>query len=148
MKVFAIFLVAMALYASAARAANKPYVEFYAVVGCASGGAVPRHNPALGLDVCISPRHLLGGADVVGLALVDQPAGEALGIKLGPAGATALYHFSRENIGHQMAILIDGKLVSAPVIQSVLQGDRISVVGLTHGQIVALVARFKAPPPI
>ena len=148
MRIFAALLLTMALCASAARAAVKPYVEFYAVVDCSSGGAVPRRNPSLGLDVCLSPRHLLGGMDVVGLALVDQPSGEALGIKLGPAGATALYHFSLESIGHQMAIMIDGKLVSAPVIQSVFQGDRITIVGLTHGQIMALVARFKAQPLI
>ncbi len=148
MRVFATVLLTMALCAPAVRAAEKPHVDFYAVVDCSSGGAVPRRNPSLGLDVCLSPRHLLGGADVVGLALVDQPSGETLGIKLGPAGATALHYFSLENIGHQMAVVIDGKLVSAPVIQSVMQGDRLTINGLTHGQIVALVARFKAQPPI
>jgi len=148
MRIFAALLLAMALCAPAVQAANKPYVEFYAVVDCSSGVAAPRYNPSSGLDFCLSPRHLLGGADVLGLALVDQPDGEMLGIKLGPAGATALYRFSLENIGHRLAIMIDGKLVSAPTMLSVMQGDRITINGLTHGQIVALVARFKARPPI
>lgn len=148
MKVFATFLLAMAFCASAARAVDKPNIEFYAVVDCSSDGAVPRHDPSAGSDICLSPRHLLGGRDVVGLASVDQPAGEMLGVKLGPAGAAALHYFTLENVGHRMAIVIDGKLVSAPTILSVLSGDRAFINRLTHSQIAGLVARFYARQPI
>jgi preprotein translocase subunit SecD len=148
MKVFVASLLAGALCASVARAADKPNIEFYAVIDCSPGDAAPRRDPSSGSDICLSPRHLLGGTDVVGLASVDQPAGEVLGVKLGPVGAAALHHFTLENVGHRMAIMIDGKLLSAPTILDVISGDRAYIDHLTHNQIASLVARFYAQPPI
>jgi preprotein translocase subunit SecD len=148
MKVFVASLLACTLCASAARAADKPNIEFYAVIDCSSGDVAPRRDSSLGSDICLSPQHLLGGTDVVGLALVDQPAGEVLGVKLGPAGAAALHYFTLKNVGHRMAIVIDGKLLSAPTILSVISGDRAYINRLTHGQIARLVARFYARQPI
>ena len=90
----------------------------------------------------------IGGAEIRSAFAARQLDGEVLGVKFNAAGAAAFHNFSSAHFGKRMAILIDGKLVSAPTLMSVFSGDTIFIPNLTHPQIVRLVERFKALPPI
>ena len=69
---------------------------------------------------------------------------------LNDAGTTRFGEITRENIGHRLAIILDGELQSAPVIRSAIEGGRGQITGQfdvkeAHDLASALENPLKAP---
>ncbi len=74
---------------------------------------------------------VLTDQDVIGANVVDQESEIALEILLNKRGAKAFEDLTRrtmENRG-QVAILVEGKLISAPSVRAVITGGTLQVIG-------------------
>jgi len=84
----------------------------------------------------------------IGYGQMNQP--EVL-IEFDDAGAKVFARVTRENVGRQMAIILDGVVYSAPVIRDAITGGRASISGsFTHSEANELRAilrsgKLKAP---
>jgi preprotein translocase subunit SecD len=62
--------------------------------------------------------------------ITNQPAGKPwIQITFTDAGAKRFAKVTRQNIGKQLAIIIDGRLYSAPTIRSEIRGGRAEITG-------------------
>lgn len=70
--------------------------------------------------------------------------GEAeIGVTLTKAGAKRLAQVTREHVGTRLAILLDGKICSAPVVQAEITGGVISIPGsFSQAEATAIAERL------
>ena len=79
-----------------------------------------RHAVAATDDVVfVSPQPVLTGRDITKVSFYKDDNGHPMiGFTLTDEGGAKMWKATSENIGNRLAILLDGKVVSAPVIQS------------------------------
>lgn len=131
-----------------ALAQAQPELAFYGAHVCAAGTAGAQAAPDGGETLCLDPQPVFGGAAITAVSRdVDAASGQETAIvTLGETASTLLYAFTYANPGQHMAVTLDGKLVSAPMITAPDRSGQLTVYGLSHAQIVALMARYgKAP---
>lgn len=82
-------------------------------------------------------------------ARVEDYSGQpAMEIRLNEAGTEKFARATRANIGKKIAIIGNGKLLAAPVVQSEISGGRLTVSGnFTFDEINALVNRIRKDIP-
>jgi preprotein translocase subunit SecD len=132
-----------------ALAQAQPDLAFYGAHPCAAGTAGAQVEPAGGETICLDPKPLFGGTAITAVsrdvdAVSDQ---ETAIVTLGETASTLLYAYTYTNPGQRMGVTLDGALVSAPMITAPIRSGQLTVYGLSHAQIVALVARFAAKTP-
>ncbi len=66
----------------------------------------------------LAPTPLLTGADIAAAEVVESYFGPGVSFTLTKQGEATMRAFTREHIREHLAIIIDGRLVSAPIIQS------------------------------
>ena len=79
----------------------------------------------------------------------DEAGRRAVEFELQEEGAQLFAEYTRNNVGRQFAIVLDGEIVSAPVIRSAITGGRGQISGsFTQSEVTALVTvlRFGALP--
>ena len=147
MKFAATILIAMLTLPAWAQ--TKPELAFYAAHACAAGTAGAQTDLEDGETLCLDPQPVFGGAAITAVSSdVDKETGQETAIvTMGQSGSTLLYAFTYANAGHKMAIVLDGKLVSAPFISSPNGAGQVTVHGLSHAQIAALIARYQGKTP-
>jgi len=82
-------------------------------------------------------------------AVTDPVAGRQLVLTLTADGQRALYDVTGENVGRKLAIVLDGTVWTAPIIDRRIDGDRFAIAmppALPPAQLDALVARFTCRP--
>ena len=132
-----------------ALAQAQPDLAFYGAHACAADAAGAKADPAGGEAVCLDAKPIFGGKAITAVsrdvdAASDQ---ETLIVTLGESASTLLYAYTYSNPGQRMAVTLDGKLVSAPMITDPVRSGQLTVYGLSHAQIVALLARYGAKTP-
>ncbi|MDB5735294.1 MAG: hypothetical protein JWP16_308 [Alphaproteobacteria bacterium] len=142
-------LALIAMLASPALAQPQPDLAFYGTHGCAVGTVEAQTDPEDGETLCLDPKPLFGGNAITAVSPdVDKETGKETAIvTLGQSASTLMYAFTYSNAGHKMGVVLDGKLVSAPFISSPNGAGQVTVYGLSHAQIVALIARYEAKTP-
>ncbi len=81
---------------------------------------------------------LFSGAEIdQAYASTDDKGARAVGFKLKSKGATLFGDYTSKNVGNFFAIVLDGNVVSAPVIQSAITGGSGIITGGTTGFTVA-----------
>jgi preprotein translocase subunit SecD len=132
-----------------ALAQAQPELAFYGTHGCAVGAVEAQTDPDDGETLCLDPKPLFGGTAFTAVSPdVDKETGKETAIvTLGQSASTLMYAFTYANAGHKMGVVLDGKLVSAPFISSPNGAGQVTVYGLSHAQIVALIARYAAKTP-
>lgn len=91
-------------------------------------------------------------AETVALEVAEARAGmdstsgaPALHIELSAAGRKAFGDFTIRNVGTQIDVLLDGKVLTSPYIQSPITGGSLMINGnFTAEEIEAMVARIRA----
>lgn len=81
---------------------------------------------------------------------VDETGQPFLGIRMDERGAKLLGPLTRANVGNRMALLIDGKVLSAPIIRSEIATHAMVSGNFTAKEVQALAAainRTMRPPP-
>jgi len=88
-------------------------------------------------------RPIVDAKDVRSATVAETPAKEpALSVVLGGAGSANLDGFAERNQGQRLAIVADGTLVSAPVMQFTSFAGRIQVTGLSKEKTDDLFRRL------
>jgi preprotein translocase subunit SecD len=88
-------------------------------------------------------RPIVDARDVRSATVAETPAKEpALSVVLGGTGSANLDGFAQRNQGRRLAILADGTLVSAPVVQFTSFAGRIQVTGLSKEKTDDLFRRL------
>ncbi len=123
-------------------------------ITCAALDARPAAaTEALGDQVVaceISTKYLLGPAEVLGTdvekATVDNGAnGWGVVVEMTPAGKDKFAALTRRAVQKQVAILLDGRVVSAPTIQEPITGGAVEIHGkFTRAKAVSLAASLQS----
>lgn len=139
----------IAMLALPAWAQTQPELAFYGVHACAADTAGAQADPESDGTLCLDPQPLFGGTGITAVSPdVDKETGKETAIvTLGQSASTLMYAFTYANAGHQMGVVLDGKLVSAPFISGPNNAGQVTVSGLSHAQIVALIARYQGKAP-
>lgn len=79
--------------------------------------------------VYVSERVVLSNADVKSARVVSGQAGPQIEIVFTETGAARFTSATEQNIMKPLAILVDGKLLSAPIVREKITGGRVVISG-------------------
>ena len=145
MRAWVIGVLALAGFVPGADAAGKPVIEIHAVVDCQAADSVKPADPAADGD-CLARAALVKGADFTGIGHVRFGRGQdMLVLAMNDPARRRFYDYLRAHADKTVAVLVDGHVVSLPVVSEPSQPDALEIPGLTGGQIDLLVTRFRAP---
>jgi SecD-like export protein len=74
----------------------------------------------------------------------DQNGNPALNVNLTPAAAQLFADYSTNHIGEQLAIVVDGRVVSAPIIQAPITGGQLQITNASSASGFTLDAPIRA----
>jgi len=79
----------------------------------------------------VDKKVLMGGSDLVSASAAGVPGDPApsVALEFSPAGAKKLAAVTEKSVGRPMAILVDGRFLSAPVIHTPITTGRLSLTG-------------------
>ncbi len=113
-------------------------------------------SPGQALDLAVH-RPLFSGDQVASAKLgLDQAGRQTVDITLGPEGARVFADYTAASIGTYFAIVVDGVVISAPVIQDTIPDGEVQISGggvggypLTEAQrLIAILQSSALPFPI
>lgn len=112
---------------SCARAAAEPPLALHLVAQPESGGKL-----LLGWESedghTVVPEALATVEDIAGLELIKDPSrGTTISVQLKSDAAQRLKEVTEKHLGGQIAIVIEGKVLAAPVIKQPIPGGRVSL---------------------
>ena len=94
-----------------------PKLEFRIAETTASDGLSKHDVPGNGGTVFVTDRAIVTGDDIEKVSFFDDEAGNpAIGFELTAEGSTKLWSATSANVGKQLAVMLDGEVVSAPKI--------------------------------
>ncbi len=110
----------------------------------------PRGTVAVGTPIAVSREVAMSGTHIIeARAAFDQFNKPYVGMTLNERGARIFESFTGENTGKQLAIVLDGKVFSAPLIEEKIRGGKVSITGRftdAEAHDLALVLRAGALP--
>lgn len=141
-------LVSIAWAGAMVQAQKRPQtLEFHLVDEAQHSGKVPPVDKLYQLpdgSAILLKRYVVASGDEVAEAVVaTTPEGPAISIRLDARGAASMLATTRRNLGHRLAVVYDGRVISAAVIQGVF-GARFEVAGLTTAEARAIAVHFGA----
>jgi hypothetical protein len=87
-------------------------------------------------------REAIATSDEVAEATVmTTPEGPGVDIRLDARGAASMLSTTRENVGHELAVVYNGRVISHALIRGMF-GGRFQVTGLTEAEASALAMQF------
>ncbi len=107
----------------------------------ATEGGTP--TPQLeGGELRLEAASLLSRDDIRGA----EADGAAVQVELTPAGATRFAEATKASVGRKMAIVVDGKIVAAPVVREAITGGRVMITFPDAAAAADLAKRLQPPP--
>jgi len=94
---------------------------------------VVRSTPQVALDLAGKPQPIKDKTEVVGILL-----------KLQPKAAKALEQLTRDHNGKQVAIILDGEVITIHKVRSVIKGGEVKITSCTPGTAGYLLKRLAA----
>jgi len=92
----------------------------------------------------LGPEVLLANADIKDVAVEKRNVGYGVMLYFSPAGASRLSAFTTSHNGERLAVLIDGKVVIAPVVHGVIRESAVIEHGFSEAE-AQRIARGLAP---
>lgn len=83
------------------------------------------------------------GDEIAKAIATTTPEGPAVYIRMDARGAAAMLATTRQNLGHRLAVVYNGRVISAAVIQGMF-GARFEVANLTKAEARAIAIHFGA----
>jgi preprotein translocase subunit SecD len=131
MKIIGPLACALAMAASAAVAAEAPprTLEMRLVIDCTPGSTpLPFDNQGIADRLCLSGDLILDRADIVNAREVHTPYGtDAIRITIDPKAVSRLTAATTDHIGRRIAVVYNGKIVSAPIVQEPITGRELEI---------------------
>jgi TonB family protein len=86
------------------------------------------------------------GADVTGARAVDAGGGRySVGVAFSAAGSNRLAEFTKIHIGKPVAIVLNGRVISAPIVRSIIRESAVISGSFTKEEADRIVAGFGTP---
>ena len=139
-----VFLCAV-LLAAPSLAAGRPNIELRLVVSCAAGdtGLLLRGS---GESLCLSHDLILGTSDIVKAGLVDRGEyGNTVRIYFGSDAQARFFAVTTANVSQRIGIVVDGELVTAPVVREPINSNALEISGLKNDEALTLVTKLNTP---
>jgi TonB family protein len=96
--------------------------------------------------VYMQPSAVVTGADVTSARVVDAGSGRySVAIAFSTPGSNRLAESTKIHIGRPVAIVLDGRVISAPVVRSMIRNDAVISGDFTREEADRIVAGFGAP---
>ena len=100
---------------------NRAHIEFRPASFTASDSAERMTEPDAQRPVYVSSTPILTDADFVSASITKDDQGKrAVALTLSDDAANRFFNYTRAHINEPIAILVDGKLISAPTVLSAL----------------------------
>ena len=94
-------------------------LEFHLAANAPTDNWTKHAVPDADEPVFVAPKPVLTGRDIEKVSFFkDQTGRPAVGFTLTDEGSAKMWKATSQNIGKRLAILLDGKVVSAPIISS------------------------------
>lgn len=126
---------------------RPPTLEFHLVDEAQHSGKVPPGDKLYelpdGSAILLKGEVVASGDDVADATATTTPEGPAVYIRLTARGAASMLATTRQNVGRRLAVLYNGRVISAAVIQGVF-GARFEVADLTRAEARAIAMHFGA----
>ena len=128
-----------------------PAFEYRAASLTETPGSTPAQAPGSSLRVFVQPEVVIDDRDVASAALAKTAGGErAFEIHLTDSGARKLGDYTAAHLDQPIAIIVDGKLCSAPIVLSPLTKTAMVMGGpggLSEAEADRLVRSLNRLPP-
>jgi TonB family protein len=99
--------------------------------------------------VYMQPGAIVTGADVTSARVVAGGGGQySVGIDFSAAGSSRLEASTRGHIGHPVAIVLNGRVLAAPVVRSPIRESAVISGNFTREEADRIVAGFAAPAAV
>lgn len=130
---------------STPKADYEPVIpEFYVEVPPQVAGAVSMQLPRSGVQVVVSPRPLLAGADVRNVELVKVDLGLCLLFEFTADGARTLLRLSSSNLGRRLVVTLNGKPFGARLLDGpITDGRLLTFVELADEELTRTAVNLK-----
>ena len=126
---------------------RPPTLEFHLVDEAQHSGKVPPSDKLYQLpdgSAILLKRDVVASGDEVAEAIATTtPEGPAVYIRLDARGAASMLATTSQNLGHRLAVVYNGRVINAAVIQGVF-GARMEVADLTTAETRAISMHFGA----
>lgn len=124
---------------------RPPTLEFHLVDEAQQSGKVPLGDKLYRLSdgsaILLKGDAVASGDEVAEAIATTTPKGPAVYIRLDARGAASMLATTRQNLGHRLAVVYSGRVISAAVIQGVF-GARFEVADVTTAEARAIAMHF------
>jgi preprotein translocase subunit SecD len=140
-----LLLSSCARYQTHARATSQARLEIRLAARAPQPGFAPMVPVGEKEPVYVSPQLVLSNDDIASAEyLPDTGAGPSVGIVFTAAGAKTFADFTAAHVGEMAAILIDGRVTSAPTIRDPVTSGRAQITGqFTEAEAKELAASLR-----
>ena len=130
-KIFVLVIIAILAGCSTTRSRNASVrIEFRPGSQEPEPGLTAMTLPSSGKQIYISENVVLSNSDIDSASVSLGPNGQPMiSIVFTKVGAKRFAEVTEQNIGKPLAILIDGELLSAPIIEESILGGKAAIVG-------------------
>lgn len=98
-------------------------------------------------NIAVRKRRIITGSMIVDAAPVAGAAGKsAVGVHFDAAGSRRFAEATRENVGLPFAIVLDGAVISAPLITEPILGGQAQIVGFTPEEATRMAIALRSGP--
>ena len=135
MKTYFVFLSAIIFFACSDNESQMKFLSFELRLAesKADSGFVIMNLENSDMKFYVGKNVYLQNKDIISAKVIDVDTHPKVFVTLTGEGGSKFAEFTEQNIGKNAAILIDGKLVSAPRINAKIEEDKLIIVGyFTH----------------
>jgi TonB family protein len=96
--------------------------------------------------VYLHPGAVVTGADVTGARVLEAGGGRfSIGVEFSATGSNRLAESTKIHVGRPLAVLLDGRVIAAPVLRGMIRGSAVISGGFTREEADRIAAGFGAP---
>jgi preprotein translocase subunit SecD len=90
----------------------------------------------------VSPESLLSAKEVTRVEVAERKGVVELRLTVTPDAGRRIADYTGGHLGQRLAIVVDGKLVQAPLIRAAIAGGKLAVSGMDRAEADRLAARL------
>lgn len=118
---------ALTLSAGLAACSHEPTIGFRLASTSPATGRQPMKLAAGDTTFYVSDSSVLSDEDIVSVRRLPSPDKLLLDVQLTPEGSARLKNATSSHIGERLALVIDSRLLSAPLIKTAVGGEKLMV---------------------
>ena len=131
--------------ATAIGCSSQPPLELRpATYEAPEAGAASHTPPGADRPLFLLPESVVAGRDIVSASATEDEMGRpAISIAFSEDAGDRLYEYTRQHINQPLAIVFDGEVISAPMIQNALRESAIITGDFTDAEVERIVSSIR-----